>query len=88
MKHISSATMDHLKSVGTLLKLIKISLNFTKKVKWSIIILTHPASQHWEHSFVQIHNGVIRAFVSVDDWVRVQTDDEVVSFSAGFLQEI
>lgn len=49
---------------------------------------THFTRQHTENPFVQIHNGMIAALVSVNGGIRVQADYKIVAFLLGDFQKV
>lgn len=66
-------------------------LEKNKMVSFSIeetLYIMYLACENAENTFVKIHNREIAALVSIDDGVRVQADNKVVTHFGGFLEEI
>lgn len=53
-----------------------------------IINQAHLTRQHTKNSFVKVHNGMIAVLVSVNSWIRVQSDYEIVALLLSDFQKV
>ena len=51
-------------------------------------LIFSPVRKYGQRSFVEVHDWIICALVTVDHWVGVEPNDQIVSFLGTFLKEV